>query len=567
MSLNVEIDWNHSVEIEGISYPKDTLDRAKYAEYLTNFLASKGYDTLRDGDDKKQNYVLNLNSVWGSGKTYFLRRWVHDLKAHHPVVYVDAWQQDYSDDPLMAVLATMISQLQTQAGKSPEDIKFKVPRKALGLLKAAAPIVAGGLAKQYLGIDPVKIMESSEDEPIGDKVKDENGNEIDMGAAASKIVSQLIDEHTAKSQAIDSLKRSIEQWVEAVNAYKISETAPNKDYPAFVFIDELDRCRPSYAVEMLEAIKHIFDIKGIVFVVATDTEQLQHAVKAVYGDRFDAGVYLGRFFDARYTLKEADYGQLIEVHTDLNKISMHSLNNKTLKVWPRCANESANACSGAEIERRNLSAILKVFGLSPREAIQVMERLTSTVANLRSGSSLNLYYLLILMCIKEKHPEFFPKLKNPSVFVDNSQSVWNNFVHQHSLTNEVLSIHIDTDSFFTDFVEENGSTKIRRKSNYRPVDIDVRLDQFFSSVHESMLSGFRLNDALKALGKENRSTYSHHLQFTQNYRVLWLKYGARYTEESCLDKTNDGDNNSQTELVSFYERYKDLVELSTTLDV
>ncbi|MEL0615029.1 P-loop NTPase fold protein, partial [Marinomonas arenicola] len=49
-----------------------------------------------------------------------------------------------------------------------------------------------------------------------------------------------------------------------------------------MFVDELDRCRPSYAVEMLESIKHIFDIKGIVFVVATDSEQLQHGVKAIY---------------------------------------------------------------------------------------------------------------------------------------------------------------------------------------------------------------------------------------------------------------------------------------------
>nr|WP_279504657.1 P-loop NTPase fold protein [Aeromonas veronii] len=67
-------------------------------------------------------------------------------------------------------------------------------------------------------------------------------------------------------------------------------------------IDELDRCRPSYAVEMLETIKHIFDIPKVVFVLATDTEQLQHAIKVIYGDGFDAQNYLGRFFMRRFNL-------------------------------------------------------------------------------------------------------------------------------------------------------------------------------------------------------------------------------------------------------------------------
>lgn len=72
--------------------------------------------------------------------------------------------------------------------------------------------------------------------------------------------------------------KSVFEWVTAVTGIK------QKELPAFIFIDELDRCRPSYAVEMLETIKHIFDISGVVFVVATDTEQLQHAVKVVYGE-------------------------------------------------------------------------------------------------------------------------------------------------------------------------------------------------------------------------------------------------------------------------------------------
>ncbi|MEZ8349580.1 hypothetical protein AB6D03_24590 [Vibrio splendidus] len=65
MPSNVVINWSQPVDIDGAHYPKDTLNRAKYAQYLSNFLASKGYDEGRDGEDKKRNYVLNLNSEWG----------------------------------------------------------------------------------------------------------------------------------------------------------------------------------------------------------------------------------------------------------------------------------------------------------------------------------------------------------------------------------------------------------------------------------------------------------------------------------------------------------------------
>ncbi|QDE47832.1 hypothetical protein EIN43_17235 [Enterobacter hormaechei] len=65
--------------------------------------------------------------------------------------------------------------------------------------------------------------------------------------------------------------------------------------PTFIFIDELDRCRPNYAIDMLETIKHLFDINNVVFVIATDKEQLSHSICSVYGSGFDATRYLDRF--------------------------------------------------------------------------------------------------------------------------------------------------------------------------------------------------------------------------------------------------------------------------------
>ncbi|OBU37623.1 NTPase KAP [Photobacterium phosphoreum] len=499
MPQNVEINWTSSTTIEGTHYPKDTLDRAKYAQYLTNFLASKGYEESAEYDDKKRNYVLNLNSEWGSGKTYFLRRWAENLKANHPVVYVDAWHQDYSDDPLMTVISSMTKQLREQAGKKEDKAMFSVVGKAGGLFKALAPAIVGGITKKFTGIDFAAVMNGAEGANAESELTDEDDKPLDMSAAASKAVQYMLDEHEGKAKAISALKESVSQWLEAVTSLT------EKNFPAFVLIDELDRCRPSYAVEMLETIKHIFNIKGVVFVVATDTEQLQHAVKVVYGEGFDAAIYLGRFFDARYTLRENNYEQLLEVHCDLYKVSMSGLSDSGLTVWPRCADKGNNDTgTKIDIEKRNLSAILRAFGLSAREAIQVMERLVSTITNMRSGSAMNLYYLVILMCMKEKHPEFFTKLKNKIIFSGNSQSSWNTFAHNLHLEETLLEIHIDTNSFLTEFIESNGSIKIRRQSQYLPTDTTVTISNFFFYIHSSMQNGFNRDNTYSQLMSANR---------------------------------------------------------------
>ncbi|MEJ8629403.1 P-loop NTPase fold protein [Sphingomonas sp. I4] len=81
--------------------------------------------------------------------------------------------------------------------------------------------------------------------------------------------------------------------------------------PMFVFIDELDRCRPTYAIKFLEDVKHLFNIEGIVFVVATDSEQLAHSVKAIYGAEFEARKYLRRFFDRVFVFPDAKRTALV----------------------------------------------------------------------------------------------------------------------------------------------------------------------------------------------------------------------------------------------------------------
>ena len=80
-----------------------------------------------------------------------------------------------------------------------------------------------------------------------------------------------------------------------------------------VFIDELDRCRPSYALALIEVAKHLFGADHVVFVLAVNRSQLTHSISALYGSDFDATGYLRRFFDIDFRLPEPDRTRFLEV--------------------------------------------------------------------------------------------------------------------------------------------------------------------------------------------------------------------------------------------------------------
>ena len=77
--------------------------RKQYGEFLASFI--KG---------EKNGFVLNLNGKWGTGKTQFLRRlYTHFYHDNHPVIYIDAWESDFTNDPLLVVASELLNQLST----------------------------------------------------------------------------------------------------------------------------------------------------------------------------------------------------------------------------------------------------------------------------------------------------------------------------------------------------------------------------------------------------------------------------------------------------------------------
>lgn len=91
-----------------------------------------------------------------------------------------------------------------------------------------------------------------------------------------------------------------------------SSLARSTKHPLMIVIDELDRCRPSYAVALIEVAKHLFGANHVVFVLAVNRTQLAHSIKALYGDEFDAAGYLRRFFDIDFRLPDPDRTRFVQ---------------------------------------------------------------------------------------------------------------------------------------------------------------------------------------------------------------------------------------------------------------
>lgn len=340
----------------------DRLDRARYAEFLTKYLAAEG---------KQRNYVLNLNAEWGAGKTWFIKRWYMELKAHYPTVYIDAWQQDFSDDPLLTVISSIIDQLKMIAGKE-NPIPEGMRQRLLGLFKVGGKLALKAAIKKA-GLEEDDFSLEGDD--------------------ANQLVDALCSNQKERYESIQYLKQEIRQWVEG--AVGLSEGELN--YPAFILIDELDRCRPSYAVEMLETIKHIFDIPKVVFILATDTEQLQHAIKVIYGGGFDAQTYLGRFFKRRFYLNKCpSHFFIAEFVAD----RFEFLCSKTFHCF-----SDINEFS------KKVAEIVDAFSLSAREIESFLDTLFA-ILHSTSESSIDIIYLSALVIMHSKAPAAYMTIRN-----------------------------------------------------------------------------------------------------------------------------------------------------------
>jgi hypothetical protein len=241
------------------------LNRKQYAGILTSIVRN-----YADG------FVLALNNEWGTGKTTFVRMWKRQLiNDGYKTMYFNAWENDFEMEPLIAILG----ELKKLIGEKDNKGFKSLLKKGVIISKNVFPALAKAVASKYLDTD-VTI------DVIGKSIE-----------AATEILDREVDEYVNKKQGLAEFKVELAKYIKANNNEK----------PVVFIIDELDRCRPDYAVEVLEKIKHFFSVEGIVFVLSIDKIQLGHSIQGFYGsDKIDTNEYLRRFIDIEYQLPAPD---------------------------------------------------------------------------------------------------------------------------------------------------------------------------------------------------------------------------------------------------------------------
>lgn len=233
-------------------------------------------------------YTFVIDAPWGSGKTFFVKQVARVLQMANPTlnhdfetlnatlgetatelpatpclpIYFNAWEDDHFDNPILPIMASIANAVDEQSVKGGKDFGKGV----ISVIETAASIIG-------YGVDINGIIENFSGTDFLEQYKAEKELRSKIG--------ELIKNHLPKVA-----KRAI------------------------IFIDELDRCRPEFAIKVLEQTKTLFQQESIVVVFSTDITQLAHSLQGVYGPRFEGRKYLERFYDKRLELnpiKPADY--------------------------------------------------------------------------------------------------------------------------------------------------------------------------------------------------------------------------------------------------------------------
>ncbi|HCZ9546601.1 TPA: hypothetical protein O4H68_000048 [Vibrio alginolyticus] len=348
--------------IEGSPFQNDKLDRKESAEVLTEFVLSSN-DPM----------VVCIDAPWGQGKTTFLRMWEQHLKDNSvPTLYFNAWENDFTDDAFVSLIGEIGSAIesfgtQENEGKAKEYYE-KAKKAGLGLVKRSIPVAAKVATGGALDLD--KFTEQA------------------LSAFAESVANDQIEKY-------ENSKKTLGKFREHLSDFAVS-VSNEESKPLVFIIDELDRCRPTFSIEILEKAKHFFNVPNIIFVLGADKEQLGHSIKAVYGGDINVNGYLRRFIDFDYLLPPPEKGKfvkaLFEKYAFKNYFSTKQANDTRYE---------------GDQALKMFTELFDVYQLTLREQTHCCSLLSLSIRTTPSDHNLYPLFLCLLIVLKVKQPEIY----------------------------------------------------------------------------------------------------------------------------------------------------------------
>lgn len=237
-----------------------------------------------------------LDGRWGTGKTFFCHRLIKHLEEQTEVplvLYMDCFEEDSVNEPMLSLMTLLYQAVD-------EDIKQKLANCVARVLKATAWVGAASA---------INMVIPGQGKTIVDNLTKSNNTR------------NLLETYADKRKTLDELKGLLNRIVETKQVIFV--------------LDELDRCRPDYAVKVLESVKHIFNVEKVGFVFSVNESILRQSIAHVYGMN-DCCEYLDKFFERRVSLPHNFGNRVNGVNNDcrayawlLNRLNFLEKNIKT----------------------------------------------------------------------------------------------------------------------------------------------------------------------------------------------------------------------------------------------
>jgi hypothetical protein len=353
---------------ENDPFQNDALKRKKLEPPLTQFV------TQASG-----SLVMALDGEWGSGKTTFLKMWQPKLtKAGHVCLYLNVWKTDFTQEPLVAITSELSSVIEDFAVNCNDG-------KSLQKHIKKAREMAGKIAKRSIPL-AIKVLTA------GLIHADDFIEETTAEFASDAVEAYITSFESAKSE-IEEFRKTLTDLVEQVQEIQ------QESSKVVIIIDELDRCRPTYAVQILERIKHLFDVPGVIFILGINRSQLNYSIQAIYGSGFDAQRYLKRFIDIDFQLPESEPGDYCSYL--LNRFGIRELMVK---------NQNTNQQSKFDELNLFLGYFMSSAGMSLRDQEQMVARLRIVLQTIPRGESRFPMQLSFLLFLREWNSDTYNAL-------------------------------------------------------------------------------------------------------------------------------------------------------------
>lgn len=336
-----------------------------------------------------QPSVAILDGRWGVGKTTFIKRWIRgsdDKK--FSVLYFDAFAHDYMDQPFDALSASLLGILSSKIDKT--DSRYqKIKSSAVDVSKRLA--VSG--AKLAIRFGTAGLIDGAMIDSIATDISAEAGD------LAEKAVEAVLERQAQDKAAFDLFRSNLGK----ISDLLCSDDTDDQGQKNVIFvIDELDRCRPDFALGILECLKHFFRADKLHFLLVTNKDVIRKSVEARYGIGDSSEEYLQKFYD--FTIgfeRSAEY--------EHNHVSA----NYSKKI---ISNLLKGKVDGSRIHsiQSNTAQICRAFNLTLRDAEHIATSLCLAFLSLSDRQFSPSPWLVFLSFFKVKHPSVYTAIKNGS---------------------------------------------------------------------------------------------------------------------------------------------------------